>query len=128
MGEDFMPIVILSSVKKLSFKTSLINPNTNQSLSPQNNQVKEGKLFQTWVEDLKLVLALKKTSLLRRMVYLMNYWLILIRIKLIHRFLWITLMLTSVNKIYNLKILNKRRVKKISKNKMIFYNKVNTNH
>ncbi len=47
MGEDFMPIVILSSVKKLSFKTSLINLNTKQSLSPQNNQVKEGKLFQT---------------------------------------------------------------------------------
>ena len=47
MGEDFMPIVILSSVKKLSFKTSLINLNTNQSLSPPNNRVKEGKLFQT---------------------------------------------------------------------------------
>jgi hypothetical protein len=47
MGEDFMPIVILSSVKKLSFKTSLINLNTNQSLSQPNNQVKVGKLFQT---------------------------------------------------------------------------------
>ena len=47
MGEDFMPIVILLSVKKLSFKTSLINLNTYQSLSPPNNQVKECKLFQT---------------------------------------------------------------------------------
>ena len=47
MGKDFMPIVILSLVKKLSFKTSLINLNTNQSLSPPKNQAKEGKLFQT---------------------------------------------------------------------------------
>jgi len=62
MEKNFMLIVILSLVKKLSFKTSLINLNTYQSSSLPNNQVKEGMFFRTWVEDLEIVPAIKKIS------------------------------------------------------------------
>jgi hypothetical protein len=62
MEKNFMLIVILSLVKKLSFKTSLINLNTYQSSFLRNNQVKEGMFFRTWVEDLEIVPAIKKIS------------------------------------------------------------------
>jgi hypothetical protein len=59
MEEKFMLIVILSLVKKLNFKTNL---KTNQSSFLPNNQVKEGKFFQTRAEDLELVLTINKIS------------------------------------------------------------------